>query len=174
MIARGALLVLIVGIFSAGCASVAKTQSQKYAKLSSERTFETELPEVWRAIESVFSKYKIIERDPDEVTTLEWNDLKARELRTDWVIGRSRDKFVEFKVNGSPRKIYLQTRIKTTVRAERVLGGTHVQVGNTEEIEELHTDGTSAGWTEAEALDTSRNSEVLDKIKQSILSAPNS
>lgn len=156
----------------AGCASTVPTQTQKYAKLSSERTLEAELPEVWKAIETTFSKYKILERDPEEVGALEWKDVKERQLRTDWAIGRSRDKFVEYKVNGSPRKTYLQTRIRYTVHAERVLGGTHVHVGTLEEIEELRPDGSSAGWNEAKEPDTSRNSEMLEKIKNSLMSAP--
>lgn len=164
----------LVMVAALGCSSAAKTQSQKFAKLPTERTFEFELPETWKGIETVFSKYKVLERDPEEVGPNDWKDLTERELRTDWVISRSRDKYVEYKVNGSPRKTYLQTRIRYTVRAERVLGGTHVRVGTVEEVEELRPDGTSAGWTDADDPDTSRNSEALDKIKQSILSAPNS
>lgn len=151
----------------AGCAT-SNVKSQNYAKLSEERTLEYEFPTVWKGIESALKNYKIAERDPDEVDEVEMKTLKRRDLETDWIYGQSRDKYLEYKVNGSPRKKMLQTRIKFMIRAETVIGGVHVKVGSREEIEELADDGSSRGYSDVGNRDTSRTNEMLEKIEQAI------
>ncbi len=153
---------------ASACSSAPKVQQQAYAKLNNEHTFEYEFPDVWKAIEDSFHNYKVEERDPADVDPIEMKNLTKRKLETDWIQGQSRDKYIEYAVNGSPRKQYLQTRVKYTVLADRVIGGTHVLVKTHEEIERLNKDGTSAGWDSTGDVDPSRAAEVLDKIGKSL------
>jgi hypothetical protein len=154
-----------------GCSSSPKVKQQAYAKLANERDFEYEFPAVWKAIESSFRNYKIAERDPSEVGSLEMNKLSQRRMETDWILGQSRDKYVEYKINNTPRKQYLQTRVKYVVQANSVIGGTHVAVKTREEIERLDKAGKPAGWDSVSNVDPSRAAEILDKVAQSLTSA---
>jgi hypothetical protein len=89
------------------------------------------------------------------------------------VYSRSTEKYVEYKVNDSPRKIYLQTRTRYHIDAKTVIGGVDVTVEPREEIERLKSDGASAGFDRVEEVDRSMASGMLDKIGQAILAAPN-
>ena len=164
------ILVSVIAL-GAGCASSRPVKEQAYAKLSDHRTFEYEFPAVWKGIESAFREYKVSDRNPDQVDDLEIKKLKKRTLETDWIYAQSRDKYIEYKVNGSPRKKYLQTRIKYSVKAESQIGGTDVSVKTDEQIEKLKEDGSPAGYDSVDHVDSSRANEVLDKINQAILSA---
>ncbi len=154
-----------------GCSSSPEVKKQAYAKLKDERTFEHEFPATWKAIETAFREYKIKERDPEEVSFTEMKKLKKREIETDWVYGQSRDKYIEYRINDSPRKQYLQTRFKCHLIAERTLGGTRVNVKVDEEIERLDQEGASLGYESFDEVDTSRPNEILDKISLALLSA---
>jgi len=157
---------------TAGCSSVKTVETQAYAKLSHQRTYEYDFSAVWKGIESTLRNYRITDRDPNEVDALEMKKIKKRKLETDWVYGQSRDKYSEYKINGTPRRVNLQTRIKYFIEAQRVLGGITVTIKPKEEVERLNEDGTSAGYESVDETDTSRSAELLDKIQNSILSAP--
>lgn len=165
-------LIVLAAAFLAGsgCASSPQVKTQAYAGLKNTRTFEHEFPVVWKGIESALKNYRITERDPTEVDTLEMAKLKERNLETDWVYSQSRDKYQEYQVNGSPRKKYLQARYKYKVQAKRVMGGTEVVVKTEEEIEKLKSDGASDGFSGVDA-DSSRANEILEKINNAILAA---
>ncbi|MCM2279679.1 MAG: hypothetical protein NDJ89_16515 [Oligoflexia bacterium] len=162
---------LAISCLTASCASGPAVRTQSYAALNPQRTFEYELPVVWKGIEKALSGYKIESRSPSEVEEQDLRQLASREIETDWMIGQSRDKYHEYQVNGSPRKINLQTRFKFRVVAERRIGGTDVKVELSEEIERLKADGTPAGYEGADVPDSSRSSELLEKIRLAILSA---
>jgi hypothetical protein len=159
---------VLLMILGGGCSSEPTVKQQAYAKLNNEHTFEYEFPDVWKAVEDSFHNFKVADRDPSDVDPIEMKNLTKRRLETDWILGQSRDKYVEYQINGSPRKQYLQTRVKYTVLVDRVIGGTHVLVKTNEEIERLNKDGTSAGWDSTGNVDPSRASEVLDKITHSL------
>ncbi len=164
-------LILSLTIFSSSCAHQPEVKQEAYATLKDHQTFEYEFPVVWKGIEKSLEKYKIVDRDPDEVSDLDMKKITKRSLETEWVYAQSRDKYVEYKVNDSPRKIFLQTRVKYFINAERRIGGTDVTVKTKEEIEKLNEDGTSAGYESVDNPDTSRPREILDKINLAILSA---
>ena len=153
-----------------GCSSAQPIRTQAYAELNPERTFEYDFPLVWKGIEETLRNFKVVDRNPKNVDPLEMRNLTHRTLETDWIYGQSRDKYHEFQVNGSPRKIYLQTRFKYLLDAKSVLGGVHVKSQTIEEIERLNSNGTPAGYSQAESPDSSRSHELLEKIRLSILS----
>jgi uncharacterized lipoprotein len=153
-----------------GCSSSPAVKTEAYAKLSNTRTFEYELPVVWKGIEASLHEFKIDNRDPEDVDPSEMRKLTKRSLETDWIFGQSRDKYVEYKVNGSPRKKYLQMRFKYQIRAESGIGGTTVVVRTFEQIEKLKADGTPDGYSTVDS-DPSRPSELLEKINNAILSS---
>jgi hypothetical protein len=128
---------------------------------------------VWKGIETAVKEYPVTNRDPKDVDVLEMKKLTERTLETDWIYSQSRDKFIEYRVNDSPRKKYLQTRIKYKVIAHAVIAGTEVKIKTTEEIENLKSDGTPDGYVSPDELDTSRTQELLDRIDLAILSLPN-
>jgi hypothetical protein len=154
-----------------GCTSAPKVQSEAYATLNNHRVFEFEFPVVWKGIESALRNYKITNRNPEEVGVLEMNKLTHRSLETDWLYVQSRDKYEQYEANGSPRKVYLQARVRYEVEARKVMGGVDVTVKTREEVERLKTDGTSAGYEGSDTPDPSRANEVLDRINGAILSA---
>ena len=166
------VVISAVGLIG-GCASSSKTptvRSQDYASLKNSRTFEYEFPTVWKAIEAAMRNQKIIERNPEEVDALEMRKIAKRTLETDWSYSQSRDKYQEYQANGSPRKIYLQTRLKYEIEAKRSLAGTDVVVKTSEEVEKLKLDGSSAGYETSETPDPSRANEILERIQNAILS----
>lgn len=163
-----------VGLLAQGCASTQPVKTQAYAELRHQKTLESDLPVVWKALEAAMDNYKIIDRSPggDLKTDKDWQDVERRTLKTDWIYGLSRDKYVEFKVNDFPRKQYLQTRFRFRVEAKRVMGGTQLTVDMDEQIEKLEASGKSAGYDDVEHPDSSRANGLIEKVEQSILSAP--
>jgi hypothetical protein len=168
---RAALAALLLALAPA-CSSTPPVKAEAYAKLQNHRTFEAEFPAVWKAIEEVFRNFKVTDRDPSEVTPLEMKKLDHRTLKTEWSYGKSRDKYQEYKVNGFPRKVFLQERVRYRVDARKVMGGVEVRVDTEEEIERLKADGSSDGFSQADTADTSRADEILNKIGGQILAAP--
>lgn len=162
----------VILFFMSACSSGPDVRKQRYAELKSEQTFEYEFHEVWKAIEKATEKYKISDQDPEKgISPVELKQLTEGELETDWIIGKSRDKYIEYRVNGFPKKKYLQTRVKYEFEVRQVLGGTHVTVEMEEEVERLKQDGTSMGWSsiDSDKIDTSRTQEILQRIKLSLL-----
>jgi hypothetical protein len=170
---KGLILVSLCGLLLSACSSapILPVQAQAYAALSHERVFENDFHVVWKALEEVMRKAKVVDRDPSEVDTLELKALTRRTLETDWVYTESRDKYQEYSVNNTPRKVYLMARIKYRVEAKKILGGVQVVVNTIEEIDRLRQDGSSAGYSRSETPDPSRANEILDKIQQAILAA---
>lgn len=163
----------LAGISFSSCSSGPDVKQQAYAKLKNSRTFETDFPAVWHAIEDTLRNYKVVDRDPNKVDANEMRRIKHRTLETDWVYTRSTDKYVEYKVNDLPRKTYLQTRLKYKISADSVLGGVNVTVKTDEEIERLKDDGSPNGWDSVDDdKDTSRANDMLDKFNIAILAAP--
>jgi hypothetical protein len=156
-----------------GCSSSPEMKTQAYGQLSNQRSYEYDFPTVWKGIEESLRKYHVVSRSPDDVNSVELKKLKRRKLETDWIYSQSRDKYQEYSVNGSPRKIYLQTRFKYYVEAQKDFGeSVTVTVRTEEEVEKLKSDSTSDGYSEVENPDSSRPAELLDKIKVAILAAP--
>lgn len=163
-----ALLVIMTLVSVSGCSSSPEVKKQAYATLSSERVFETEFKPLWKSVLETFRQYKIDKKDVNE-----GRDIQRGMLRTDWVLSESRDKYIEYKVNASPRKKYLQVRHRYEIKAQSTLGGVHVHVGLREEIERLDAQGRSKGWDKVDVVDSSRQAEILDRIQQNLLAAPN-
>ena len=164
---------LLLSALGAACASTPPVKTEAYAQLKNHRTFENDFPTVWKAIEEVFRNTKVTDRDPDTVSELDLrNKIKERTLKTDWSYGQSRDKYEEYKINGFPKKVFLQERTRYKVDARRIMGGVDVVVTNEEEIEKLNSDGTSAGFDSVDKPDSSRADEIVNKIANAILSAP--
>lgn len=165
------LAVAFLSLAFASCSSAPTVGQQKYAQLKNEWTFENDFPTVWKGIEQTLANHRVVDRDPEEVSEVEMKNLTERTLETDWIYAKSRDKFIEFKVNGLPKKQYLQVRFKYIVTAKTIIGGTHVKVNATEEIEQLDSKGKPDGYDEVDSPDSSRSNELLEKVKLSILSS---
>jgi hypothetical protein len=164
------LLSVLAGSVSCSAPRV-DVRKQAYAELKTNRDFEYEFPVVWKAIEETLRKQKVVKRDPDEVNEVELRRLGKRTAETDWAYTQSRDKYFEYEVNGTPRKKYLQARMRFVIRAEKKLGAVNVAVRFEEELEKMRTDGTADGYEASEAVDSSRASELLDRINQAILAS---
>ncbi|MEW6055409.1 MAG: hypothetical protein AB1540_02250, partial [Bdellovibrionota bacterium] len=77
------------------------------------------------------------------------------------------------KVDGFPRKKYLQTRYKFMISLNKQIGSVKVTVDTDEEIEKFKSDGSFDGWTSASEADSSRANEMLRNIELKILSRHN-
>jgi hypothetical protein len=148
-----------------GCAHPLPYKQTAYAKLKSEWTIEQDFARTWKGIEASLSGLKVTERDPDEVDEKEWATLKERTAETDWINSRSRDKYVEVRINDSPSRRYLQTRYRFRILATKHLAGTHVVVQVQEQVEGIDASGESTGFTDTEDTDTSLAREMIEKIK---------
>lgn len=154
---------LILGTLSLAlfaCSTGYKTQ--EYAKLPNSKVFEEEYETVWKGIVLAFEEYKLEEQDKD-----------AGRLKTDWIYSTSNEKYIEYQVNGFPRKRYLQTRYKLNLSAEKHLGGVRVAITPEEEVEALKSDGTFDSWKEVSEFDTIRANDALRNVELKILSIPN-
>jgi hypothetical protein len=162
---------LALALLATSCSTPASgVKTQQYAALRDERVFEFDLPATWKGIEKALGNFKVVDRDPEEVSALEWKDLEERSLETDWIYSQSRDKYVEYRVNDSPRRKYPQIRYRFKLVAKRAVAGTSVKIDQDEEIERLKPNGMADGY-DSTTPDRTRASEFLDRIQQAILSA---
>lgn len=153
-------------LLGTGCASsptVPMTRA-RYASLKNEKFLPNDVAAVWKAVEGVTANYKI--------AWMEAPDPNARALETDWIYTRSRDKHDSVRIAGEVKNFPLESRIRFKIMAHGVLGGTEIRVETSEEIEKLGLNGRSKGY-EAVARseeDTSRASDLLDKISLALIS----
>jgi hypothetical protein len=162
-------LLLLAALLASSCASTMEVKQQKYATLQTKRTFEFPFPKVWRGVEVALEGNTVAEKDPSDVSPKELERIEERRIKTDWAYDKSRDKYVEYTVNGFPRKQYLNVRYRYDIVSRKVLGGTEVIVGFEEEVEELDPQGNPRGYYSATKIDSSRPNELLKKIHLSIL-----
>jgi hypothetical protein len=155
----------------ASCSHGPEVKQEAYGNLNNQRTFEYDFPTVWKGIEATFRNYKVVSRDPEDVGELAMRSLQDRKLETDWIYAESRDKYVNYEVNGTPRHKNLQTRVKYKIDAHSQIGGVTVKVQTIEEIERLKSDGSPDGYSGVsdDDVDASRAAEILNKINNSIL-----
>jgi len=166
------IAVFCLALFSIGCSSFPEVRTQAYAQLRTEEIFETDLSTVWKAIETAIQPAKVLERTPSEISPDELKKIDYRELQTDWIYAQSRNKYQEYVINGLPRKVYLQSRYTLRVRAEKVWVGVKVSIQSDEQIQRYKTDGSLDSYTTVGTSDPSRSSEMLNKIKFTLLSLP--
>lgn len=90
-------------------------------------------------------------------------------LRTGWVYGTSRDKYVEYKHNGAPRRKTLAVRRQYAYTVTPSLGGSQVTVSIDEEIEDVDLNtGENKGWSNA-APDQAAYDQLIRKLRERIL-----
>ncbi len=153
-------LVVLLSI-SSGCSSGPQAKTQDYAELTNTKTLEHDFDVVWKGTKKALSDYRIEEADEEDGLIV-----------TDWAYSTSARRYVEVKVNGMPRRKYLQTRYKYKVYVKRQIVGTQVQVNLNEQVENINNDGIFKGWSDAEEPDSARENETLKNIERTILSAP--
>jgi hypothetical protein len=157
---RYAALGFLAALVAVGCGGPS-IKKQEYAQLSNSKEFEEEFPVVWKGVITALGDYKIEDKDQE----------KGR-VRTDWIYSTSNDKYLEFQVNGFPRKRYLQTRYKFDVEIKKQIGSVKVIVNPQEEIENLRSDGSFDNWKAVSDYDTGRANELVKNIELKILSRP--
>lgn len=156
----GALSLLLAALMLPACSSSYKTQG--YARTSNSKEFEEEYPVVWKAVKEALGDYKVESEDEED-----------GEIQTDWIYSTSNDKYLEYTVNGFPRKKYLQNRYKLKLEVKKQYGSVKVNVLPKEEIEVLKGDGTPDGWKSVSEPESVRADELLKSIEMKILSRHN-
>lgn len=152
---------LALGFALSACSSGPEIKQQQYARLSNTKEFEAEYEVVWKAIAGATEEYKIEKKDSEK-----------GELLTDWVYTTSNEKYFEYQVNGFPRKHYLQTRYRVSIKATKQLGSVKVTVEPIEEVEQLKSDGSFDKWKTSDEPDSSRAADMIQKIELKILARP--
>lgn len=161
----GGALAALSGLGILGCSHPLPYKQSAYAKLKSDWTIEQDFARTWKGIESAVHGLKVAERDPDDVSDQEFRTLQERTLETDWINSRSRDKYVEVRVNDAPTRRYLQTRYRYRIQATKHLAGTHVAVQVQEQVEGLDAVGNPTGFSDTDEVDSSLAREMIEKIK---------
>lgn len=155
-----------------GCASALPVKRQEYAASRTERVLEAEWMDVLRAVDSTLRLQRVVKRTPDTEDVLELRRADERTWETGWIESQSRDKYVEYQLDGIPKRKNLGVRLKYRVVAAKALGGVSLKVRQWEELEKLNSRGMSLGYDEVTSVDTSRSGELLEKVQQAILAAP--
>lgn len=153
-----AILFLLLAVFASGCSSGPEVKRQQYAVLQNSKDFEEDYKVVWKSAVEALSEYKVEKMEEDDGI-----------LRTDWVTSTSTEKYFEYKVNGFPRKKYLQVRYKIDIALTKKLGSVNVAVNPHEQVEQVKDDGSFSSWTDSDQADSSRASDILSKIELKIL-----
>lgn len=140
---------LFVGALSS-CSSGPKAkykEEQNTPKFAQAKAF-TESPDtVLRAARAVLDELQR-ESDPPTNASLKGND---ESVRTGWVYSMSKDKYVEYDFNGTPKRKQLAVRRKYTYTAVPGLAGTQVSYGIEEEIQKVDLkSGEPTGWESVE------------------------
>jgi hypothetical protein len=137
------ILLFVLGLM--GCASQkdAKYRQDPRPKFSDSRDFEQK-PELIKPIAESLLKKKIAASDPSLAVNTE-SDLAA--LKTDWIYGVSKDKYLVFDFNGSPKRKPIPVRRKYIITLAPSVAGTLASVNITEEIADLDKKtGQEKGW----------------------------
>ena len=148
---------ILLTAISFGCSTSYKKQS--YSKQRIQKDFEDEYSLVWKASLKALEEYKLTEKE-----------IESGKIETDWIYSTSNDKFIEYKVNGFPRKKYLRVRYKLLMNIEKLTEKVSVTVHSKEEIEELKSDGSFDSWDSVSDVDTARANALLKDIELKILS----
>jgi|GEM_PF-704447 len=170
----GAMLVAVAVLFSGlvgGCSHSPQFSKKAYAENRTSRQFEYEMQDVWKALEKVVEKKKVLERDPNKVDAGDWGQLRERSMELDWSYGQSRDKYKSYVVNSIPKQQPLGVRVKYSLVVKKAFGGATVDVVTQEEIEDLDEYGVSKGYFPTDQVDSSRAAEILDQIANALLAA---
>ncbi len=153
------VVVMTFGSWIIGCASAPPVKTQQYARLNNIKEYEAEFANVWVASLKALSDYELTEKDRDDGLIV-----------TDWVYTTSTEKYVDYTVNGFPRKKYLQIRVQYKVTVEPLLGRTRVRVLPQEEVEVLGPSGEFKKWATNDDFDSANAAKILDKISLNLLS----
>ena len=166
-------LIFAVGFtaLQSGCAHSPEFSKKAYAENRASRQFEYEMQDVWKALEKVVEKKKVLERDPNKVDAGDWSQLRERTLELDWAYSQSRDKYKSYTVNSIPKQQPLGVRVKHSFIVKKAFGGAEVEIQTQEEIEDLDEYGVSKGYFPTAQVDSSRSAELLDQIANALLSA---
>ncbi|MGZ3694030.1 MAG: hypothetical protein ACXWQO_07505 [Bdellovibrionota bacterium] len=139
-------------------------EEENTPKFSTGRSF-TETPEtILRAARAVLDE---MNRASEPAVT---GSLKGNEesVRTGWVYSQSKDKYVEFQFNGSPKRKILQVRRKYTYTAVPSLAGSQVTYGIEEEIQKVDLkSGEPTGWEKVEPAQAAYD-DMAKRLRQKI------
>lgn len=138
----GSALIILLSLTA--CSSSPKYKEEENTpKFATSRSF-TENPEtILRAARAVLDELSR-ESNPPATGALKGND---ESVRTGWVYSTSKDKYVEFDFNGSPRRKLLGMRRKYSYTAVPNLAGSQVTFGVEEEIQDVDAkSGEANGW----------------------------
>jgi hypothetical protein len=122
-------------------------QEENTPKFATERSF-TESPDtVLRAARAVLDEL-MHESEPPATGALKGGD---ESVRTGWVYGIAKDKWVAYDFNGTPRRKRLAVRRKYSYTAVPHLAGTQVTYGIEEELQQIDLkSGEPTGWKNVE------------------------
>jgi hypothetical protein len=141
-----------------------QTSTLAYAKLNNEHFFENDMNTTWKAVQEVFSPFKLTSQSTD--------DARVHKLETDWFETQANDRYETIVIDKIQHQMPLQSRLKFSVVAKTLFNGTQVTVKTSEEIEKLHDDGTHAGFSPVSAPDPLRAATILDNISRALTSRP--
>lgn len=147
---RNLFSLVAIALLLSACSSGPKAkykEEENTAKFATERSF-TETPDtVLRAARAVLDEL-MHESDPPATGALKGNE---ESVRTGWVYGLSKDKWVAYDFNGTPRRKQLAVRRKYTYTVVPGLAGTKVNYGIEEELQQVDLkSGEPTGWKSVE------------------------
>lgn len=159
-------LLLVLVMSSCATAKHPKEIVQEQPKFANSRSFEEEPKFVKAAAQKVLEDM-IQASDPPTNAAVK---IEGDTLRSGWVYGVSKDKYVSYDFNGAPRRKALKVRRNFIFTVTPSLAGSNVVVSADEELEKIDLkSGESKGWRSA-AVDNSVYDEMLRRLKEKIRS----
>jgi hypothetical protein len=139
-------------------------EEQNTPKFATSRSFSEKPETVLRAARAVLDEIQH-ESDPPASGSLRGNE---ESVATGWVYSTSKDKYVEYKHNGTPHRKILPVRRKYTYTALPSLGGSEVTFGIDEEIQVVDLNsGEPKGWKNV-APAQSAYDDMAQRLRQKI------
>lgn len=153
----------------AACASnphnASYKEEQNVANFQNSKSFVESPEEILRAARAVLDEWQQ-ESDPPVGKTLKAN---SESVQTGWVYSTSKDKYVEFTMNGKPKRKPLKVRRKLGYAATPSLAGSEVVFIVEEEVQKVDFQtGQETGWNSVgteKAIYDQMHKKLVEKLR---------
>jgi len=146
--------------------NIAKEKVEKnQPKFSSSHSFENSIKEVKSAAEKVLQNY--LENNQNPMSDAAKIEKEMNKISVGWVYSEAKDKYIEYKMNGFPKRKTLKVRRKYSFSLNPSLAGTDVEIIIQEELENIDLKtGEFKNWKSVKPDSTQYQKLLLELIDE--------